>query len=289
MRAAITGTTGRVGAALAQRLTAQNHEVIALPRRVFDLENPQEMAAVLADLRCDVFFHPAAVTSLEACEDDPHLAQRINVEAPAEIAAWAAVKDVKLVHFSTDYVFGGETSGLRGESDPAQPLSEYGRTKLAGERAVLAHPCHCVVRVSWVFGPERPSFVDGVFDAALAGRPIAAVADKYSLPVFTRDLAAWSEVLATNATGMVHACQSGEPVSWHGMATAVVAEMAAAGVISELPTIAEQRLNEMTQFRAARPRFTAMATHQLTGLLGAPPRPWQNALAEYIRGRCSVL
>lgn len=288
MRIAVTGTTGRVGAALANHFSAKSHEVIPLPRRLFDLENPSAMAAVLADLDCDLFFNPAGLTALEACEDDPELAHRINSEAPAEIAKWAADRGVKLIHFSTDYVFGGRLPGLRAESDRPNPLNVYGHTKLAGEEFVLAHPTHCVVRVSWVFGPERPSFVDSVFDSALACRPLAGVADKFSLPVFTTDLVQWLEEISVHATGIVHACNSGSPVSWHGLATAVVEEMAEAGAISYMPEIVEQSLASMSSFRAERPQFTALATERLAELLGQPPRPWREALAEYIRTRCSA-
>lgn len=246
------------------------------------------MAAVLADLRCDLFFNPAALTSLEECEDNPQRAQRINADTPAEIAAWAAARGVKLIHFSTDYVFDGRSPGLRKEAESPNPLNVYGRTKLAGEAAVLSETTNCVIRVSWVFGPERPSFVDSVFDAALAARPLAAVADKFSLPVFTTDLTWWLEEISTHATGIVHACNPGTPVSWHGLATAVVEEMAAAGIISAIPEIVGQSLANMSAFRAERPQFTALATDRLASLLRRPPRPWREALAEYIQSRCSA-
>ena len=143
-----------------------------------------------------------------------------------------------------------------------------------------------MLRVSWVFGPEKPSFVDQIFEAALARRPIAAVADKFSLPTFTTDLADWVACLIDRrATGLVHACNPGEPVSWHGLATAVLREMKACGIIDDCPEITEQRLTEMTSFRAPRPRHTAMDTARLASLLGRSPRPWTEALAHHLRSR----
>lgn len=282
MRIAVTGTTGRVGAALAEHFSA-GHEVIPLPRSHFDLANADALARSLGRLECDVLINPAGITSLEICEDEPALAMRVNAEAPGEIARWAATRGVPMIHFSTDYVFDGETPGLRSENDPAAPLSVYGRSKLAGERAVLALAGNCVVRVSWVFGPEKASFVDQIAAAALAGRPLAAVADKFSLPVFTGDLAEWLECLIDRQEeGIFHACNSGEPVSWHGLATAVVEEMAACGRIAEVPPVRPQCLAEMSSFRAMRPQFTAMSCGRLTELLGQAPRPWREALAEYI-------
>lgn len=286
MRVAITGTTGRVGAALARHL-ASRHQVFPLPRSLCDLADRVSLERTLAGLDCEVFIHPAGITSLETCENDPPLAMRVNAEAPGEIAAWAANRGVRMIHFSTDYVFGGQMPGLRSEVETPAPVNVYGQSKLAGERAVLAHPGNLVLRVSWVIGPEKPSFVDQIFDAALAGRPLAAVADKFSLPTFTRDLAEWVEgLIDSNTSGLFHASNPGEPVSWHGLATAVVREMAACGIIGDCPEIAEQKLDEMTAFRALRPRFTAMDTCRLSAVLGQPIRPWPAALEEYVRGRC---
>ncbi len=282
LRVAVTGTTGRVGAALA-RAFAPDHTVIELPRRDFDLSDPETMAAALERLDCDLFLNPAGLTSLEDCLDRPGLAWRVNAEAPGEIADWAARRGTRMIHFSTDYVFGELPPGLRDEDDPTDPPSDYGRTKLAGETAVLAHPGHCVVRVAWVFGPEKPSFVDQVRRRALAGEPLAAVADKFSLPTYTRDLTEWLRALtAAGDSGVFHACNSGDPASWHDLATATVRHLHQRGQLSVIPEIERQTLAENTAFRAPRVRHSAMATARLTGLLGKPPRPWQEALAEYL-------
>ena len=289
MRIAVTGTTGRVGAALVRHFSS-GHQIIALPRALCDLADPQSLANALECLKCDVFINPAGLTSLEACEDDPALAMRINADAPAEIAKWATHRGIPVFHFSTDYVFGGESDGLRNEADPVVPVNAYGRSKRAGELAILTNPCNTVIRVSWVFGPEKASFIDQVFDHALAGRPLAAVADKFSLPTYTTDLSRWVECLIEqNASGIFHACNSGAPVSWHDLATAIIEEMLARGVISKLLPIQKQTLREMTSFCAERPRFTAMSTQRLTEMLGHPPRPWREALPAYVAYRCSLL
>lgn len=287
MRVAITGTTGRVGKALVSRLS-RNHEVISLPRSVCDLADPESLKSCLASLDCDVFLNPAAITSLEACEDDPRLAMRVNSAAPGKIALWAAERGVRMIHFSTDYVFEGETTIKLPEGVPPKPLSAYGRSKLAGEHTVLMHPRTLVIRVSWVFGMEKPAFPDQIFDAALAGKPLAAVADKFSLPTCTTDLAEWVEaLLETDAEGVLHACNPGTPVTWHGMAGFIVGEMVKRGLLPRAPEIAERTLADMPSFRAARPRFTAMDTSRLARLLGRPLRPWTEALAEHVALRCA--
>jgi dTDP-4-dehydrorhamnose reductase len=284
MRIAITGTGGRVGAALARGL-AGHHEITAFTRASMDLADPDRLSRVLDSLNCDVFIHPAGITGLEPCEDEPEMAERVNVRAPEVIANWAAARGVRMIHFSTDYVLGGASPGFHEESEAPEPLSVYGRGKLAGERVVLSHPGNLVLRVSWVFGPEKPSFIDKVLESALAGKPLEAVADKFSLPTFTGDLVGWvRELLDSDASGVMHACNSGEPVSWHGMAEEVLGQAVGLGILGTKPGVAPQKLDEAAAFRATRPRHTAMATGRLTAAIGHPPRHWKLALADYLAG-----
>jgi dTDP-4-dehydrorhamnose reductase len=284
MRVAITGTTGRVGAALARHLGAR-HDVIPLTREQVDLAAPESLAAALDPIDCEVFIHPAAMTSLEACEDDPSLAARVNSDAPGRIARWAAERGVRMIHFSTDYVFDGESTVSLTEDMPANPVNVYGTSKLAGEAAVLGHPGHLVLRVSWVFGPDKDSFVDQIFHAALAAQPLAAVGDKYCLPTSAVDLALWTEaLLETREAGLLHACNPGPAVSWHGMAEHVVREM----TLDRCPEVKALKLDEMSAFRALRPRFTPMNPARLSRIAG-PLRPWQDALSAHVRARCAAL
>lgn len=285
MRIAITGTTGRVGAALARYFSAE-HEVIPLPRSLCNLSDPDSLAGALQGLECKVFLNPAGVTSLEACEDDPVTAWRVNASAPEEIAGWAAARNTKVFHFSTDYVFAGRDPGLRREDESPEPLSVYGRSKLAGEERILSCPGNCVIRVSWVFGADRPSFIDKIHDDALAGRQLMAVDDKYSLPTCTEELSRWVDrLIGNNATGIIHACQSGDPATWHDLASTVVAEMHACGKLREIPVVERLKLSEITSFRAERPRFTSMDTSRLARFLDGPPRMWGEAVREYIRAK----
>jgi dTDP-4-dehydrorhamnose reductase len=288
MRVAITGTTGRLGAALSKRL-GQCHDVIPLPRAVFDLEDPISMKAALDSLDCDVFINPAALTNLETCEDDPRLAMRVNSAAPGMIALWAAERGVRMIHYSTDYVFDGEGTIPLTEDMAPRPVSAYARSKLAGEMSVLAHPGNLVIRVAWVFGPEKPAFVDQVFNDALAAKPLAVVADKFSLPAHTTDIAEWTaRLMETDATGVLHGCNPGEPVSWHGMASFIVREMVACGALESCPEITELALDEIKFFRAKRPRYTVLDMRKLSSLIGEL-RSWPEALADHVRARCEQL
>jgi dTDP-4-dehydrorhamnose reductase len=271
-----------VGRALARHFAA-GHEVIELPRSRLDLASG-DCGGRLAEWDFDLLINPAGLTGLEQCEDDPELARRVNAAAPAALAESCRERGIPLLHFSTDYVFDGRSPGLRSEEDATAPLSVYGKTKRDGERAVL-DAGGAVMRVSWVFGPEKPAFPDQILERALAGEELAAVADKESRPTFTTDLAAWVAVwLAAGApAACFHACNSGPVVSWHGIAVEILAFLAEKGRAT--PSLRALSLDQMHSFRAPRPRHTAMATKRREGLLGRPPRDWRAALREHLESR----
>ncbi len=281
MKVAITGVTGRLGGALARHHRALGNEVLALDRQRLDVSRPETLADSLKDAAFDVLLHPAAMTILEACEDEPDLAYRVNAVAPGILAEVCAARSLPMVHVSTDYVFAGDRAGECVETDPTKPINHYGRTKLAGEEAVLkAHPHAWVARVSWLFGPERPGFVEAMLERAAKGEPLAAIDDKVSCPTYVDDAAiAFDRLLEVTDTpgGIVHVCNPG-PTSWHGIATEAFRIRG-----GTQPEIARQQLVDMKAFRAARPVHTAMAVDHLRRLTGYQMRPWQEALAVYLK------
>ena len=132
MRILLTGTSGQVGSAL-WPLLRRSQEVLAPNRAEFDLSNPNALAAALDRLEVDLIINPAAYTAVDRAEDEPELAFRINAEAPAELARWAARHNVPLVHFSTDYVFDGSGETPWREEEPVSPALEL-RPQQVGRR-----------------------------------------------------------------------------------------------------------------------------------------------------------
>jgi len=128
-----------------------------------------------------------------------------------------------------------------------------------------------------------------VVNGALAGKPLAAVADKYSLPTYTGDLADWVEELLSKGfpPGILHACNSGDPVTWHDLARATVDFLHEWGCLPEIPEVRALSISDIPTFRAERPRHTAMSTERLTGLLGWRPRDWRDALKAHLADRIS--
>src|SRR5437773_707691 len=167
MRILILGAGGRLGAALMGEYRGK-FDVIAFNHAKLDLANPNQVRGKLSPLQFDLLLNCAAMTNVDLCESQREQAFAINAEAPKLLAEICRDKKAKLIHFSTDYVFDGEKREPYFETDPARPISVYGESKLRGEENVLAVPIGkqtaspTFIRVSWVFGPDRPSFIDAM-------------------------------------------------------------------------------------------------------------------------------
>src|SRR5215813_2216265 len=189
MKIAILGAGGRLGAAL-MREYREKYDLAGFNRAQLDLANLDDVRGKLGALNFDMLINAAAFTKVDACETERDRAFLINAEAPGLLAEICNEKDARLIHFSTDYVFDGEKRSPYTEEDLANPISGYGESKLAGEKNVLAAADgHLVVRVSWVFGPDRPSFVDAMIKRAQQDEKLCAISDKFSTPTYTHDIA----------------------------------------------------------------------------------------------------
>jgi dTDP-4-dehydrorhamnose reductase len=200
------------------------------------------------------------------------------------MARCAEARGARLIHFSTDYVFDGAQREPYTETDTAHPCGWYGATKLAGENEVLtAGRLGMVVRVSWVFGPAKPSFVDALISRAQTEDHVEAIADKFSSPTSAIDIAEWMEPFFNLELpgGLYHACNAGT-CSWQEYGTYALAVASEAGVPLRTTTVAPIRLADMKQFIAPRPIFSILSTRKLTSVTGISPRHWRDALRDYI-------
>jgi dTDP-4-dehydrorhamnose reductase len=287
MKILILGSNGRLGSALARSWSKSTEaEIIPLTRAEVDLSDPEKAQAGLASYDFgtgDVVVNCAAATDVDGCERDRELATRINAEAPGRIARLCAQRGARLVHIGTDYVFDGMLDRPYAEEDEANPLSHYGVTKLAGDHEVLiASPLHCVVRVSWVFGPDKPSFVDAIVRRALSNPEAAAVHDKTSSPSYTEDMALWlGEFLKTELPGGIyHLCNSGT-CSWRDYGEYAMECAQKNGIPVLTTSVAPLKLSDMQAFVAVRPPHTALDTGKFTRATGITPRPWREAVEDY--------
>ena len=282
----ILGAGGRLGAALVREYAA-DHEIFAWGRREADLAEPDGVAAQVVATKPDVVINCAAMTNVDECESERDRARVVNAEAAGAVARACQQIGARMIHISTDYVFSGEKQEPYTEDDKAEPVSWYGQTKLAGEKAVLAAGTgHAVVRVSWVFGPDRDSFVDKALQTAMRGEPVKAVADKWSSPAYTLDIAdALRSLIDRNAPGGVyHVCNAGT-CTWRDWGAEAIRIAEAAGLVSTATEVEPIRLSDIKAMIARRPVHSAMTCRRIEKLRGKAMRPWQEAVADYVRTR----
>jgi dTDP-4-dehydrorhamnose reductase len=306
MKIVILGAGGRLGAAL-MREYREKYDIAGFDHAELDLTSLGDARRKLGAMNFDVLINAAAFTNVDACETERDRAFLINAEAPGILAEICNEKDARLIHFSTDYVFDGEKRAPYTEEDRGNPISAYGESKLAGEKNVLAAgDGHLVVRVSWVFGPDRPSFIDAIIKRAQQDEKIDAISDKFSTPTYTHDIAEmlarvlddWSlrasapdGLGAGRLHGILHFANAGK-CTWQEYAQWALDCCRDAGISLRGRTVGARKLSEMTSLRqgsggqapwvARRPVYSVLSTAKYTELTGAPARTWREAVADYI-------
>lgn len=238
MRIAVTGRTGQVVQSLLARAQAAGVTVIPVGRPELDLAQPDGVRQALTNAQPDCIVNAAAYTAVDKAEAQPELALRINGKGAGAVAAAAAALGVPLVQISTDYVFDGMAPDPWRESDATAPLSAYGRSKLAGEDAVMASGADwTILRTAWVYSPYGSNFVKTMLRLAESRDEVGVVSDQLGSPTSASDLAeaiiAVAKALVArpkdaSLRGVFHAAGTGE-ASWADLAEAVFAASAALG------------------------------------------------------------
>jgi len=279
----IVGSGGRLGAALVREyqgkfdVTSFNHEQL-------DLANQNQTRDNLSPLEFDVLVNCAAMTNVDLCEQEIEQAFAINAEGPQLLARICRDKNAKMIHFSTDYVFDGEKREPYVETDAAKPISVYGESKRTGEKLVLqTQDRHLVLRVSWVFGPDRPSFIDAMIKRAREEEHIDAVADKFSTPTYTHDIAEMvSRFFDVDVPGgILHFANNGE-CSWQEYAQHALDCCRASGISLKTKTVGPAKIADMKNWIARRPVYSVLSTAKYAKLTSVTPRSWRDAVSDYI-------
>jgi dTDP-4-dehydrorhamnose reductase len=283
MKIAVIGAGGRLGAAL-MREYRNKFDLIGFDHQALDLGNTGQLREKIGTLDADVVINCAALTNVDFCETHRDEAFRINAEAPGVLAKICRDKNAKLIHFSTDYVFDGKKREAYTEEDEPNPISVYGESKRAGEQNVLAvRDRHLVVRVSWVFGPDRPSFIDGLIKWAQENDRVDAVADKFSTPTYTIDIAEMLRYnVARDYSGILHFANTGE-CSWQEYGQWALDCCWSFGISIKAKTVGALELKDMKNWVARRPVYSVLSRARYSALTGTSPRAWRDAVVDYIR------
>jgi dTDP-4-dehydrorhamnose reductase len=280
----IIGAGGRMGAALTRRY-ARTRTVTGWKHADCDVLFPERVRAAVRGQDFRTLIYTAGITSVDYCEEHPEESRLTNAETPGVLAEVCAEKGAQFIHISTDYVFDGRDSAPRKETDEPNPLCVYGRSKLEGERAVLAgSPGFLVIRVSWLFGHDKPAFPDMILDRARVNDRVQAIADKVSCPTYSEDLAEWIEPMLDDPRyrGLLHLCNSGAS-TWQDYGQATLDLATQLGAKLKAHTVDGVSRKSFPAFKAERPEFTAFDTTKYQQLSGITPRHWREALEAYLR------
>ena len=231
-----------------------------------DLGDSEGLERLLARVRPDVIVNAAAYTDVDAAEEHPDMAYRVNEGLPAQPAAWAAANGAFLLHYSTDYVFSGAADRAYTEDDAPDPLNVYGASKLAGENSVRTSGCgHLVVRTSWVWSGHGRNFVLTMLRLAAERPSLNIVSDQTGCPTWARNLARASRQMLRKAafepggkelSGLYHYCD-GEAMSWFDFANRVFGAAKAVGLLQDLPVVTAVDSASFPQ-KAERPKFSVL-------------------------------
>lgn len=277
LRALILGGRGLLGQALHAVLLARGYEISTLEREDLPLNDPETLTGRISDVAPDVIFNTVAWTQVDDAEAHPDEAMCVNRCLPSILGRIVRDKPVRLAHFSTDFVFNGDKGDAYTEEDPTDPQCVYGRTKLAGEQALLELnlPNCVIIRTAWLFGPGKKNFVATMLALSETRERLTVVHDQVGSPTYTPDLAvAAVNLVECGASGVVHVVNTGH-ASWCELAAEAVRLANRSTVVSAISSA------EWPQ-AAKRPAYSALSTARYTQLTGKTLRPWVQALREYV-------
>ncbi len=277
------GKTGLLGQPLVEALNAcedkaeKIYEVFTLGRENFNIFNKALFEEALEEINPDIIFNTVAYTQVDKAEEEKDLAYKVNKDFPLMIGKLIENTDTTLVHYSTDFVFDGHKSRPYTEEDETNPLSVYGASKLAGERALLdlALKNCLIIRTSWLFGPHKRNFIATIIQRAMQSHDLKIVFDQIGSPSYTLGLAANSiKLIEANAEGIYHLTNAGI-ASWYEFAHEA---LDIAGIRANVFPIPTSDLNQ----QATRPAYSVLSNDKFSEKTGINPRPWTHALKDYV-------
>jgi dTDP-4-dehydrorhamnose reductase len=279
LRTLITGGKGLLATPLVARLEPR-HEVFALDIDELDVTDAGALARAFDEQRFEAALHLAAWTDVDGCERDPERAELVNGQGTRNVAEQCARLGIPMLYVSTDYVFDGTKQEPYVETDPVNPISAYGRSKLSGEAAVQELVADWrIVRCQSIYGIGRKSFVDAILARARSGGALSVVTDQRVSPSYAEDLAdAVACVFERCPPGIYHACNAGS-CTWYECAQAAL----------EIDGRGDTKIGPITADalgRAApRPAYSPFSCAKLAELGGLSMRTWRDALEAYLAVR----
>jgi len=300
MKILLVGANGQLGRALHSRLKLQN-SVVGTSRvshspadgiwKHADFARPGELRELIRSVCPHVIVNAAAYTAVDCAESNSDAAELANIHGPRLLAEEASRLEVPIVHFSTDYVFNGQGFTPWRESDTTEPLSVYGTTKLAGEEAIKSVGAKCfIIRTSWLYSGNGPSFVTKILQLAAQRPEISVVEDQVGALTSTRFVAETTSLLAVKIAtnpgwypddgGLLHVACSGE-ASWYEVAREIITQARGLGLSIASPVV-RPILSRDYSCAAVRPLNSRLDTAKLNKCLGIIPPDWRHELQKHM-------
>ena len=280
--ALIVGSTGQLGIAL-RRATPPRWSVVAPSRTELDLADAASIRRAVADLRPRLIVNAGGYTDVERAEEEPDVAMAVNGVGAATLAELAHAAGARLITISTDYVFDGCARVPYAPDAQPNPLNAYGRSKLEGERATMAHaPDALILRTSWLYGPTGRNFARTMLHRMRGTEAVRVVNDQTGAPTSTATLAAaiWQAADRRDVRGIQHLSDAGA-ATWYDFACAIADEARQVGLLGRAPVVEPIPSAAFPQ-RAKRPTYSVLETRDSWNAIGMSPPEWRVALAGVI-------
>ncbi len=290
----LTGVNGQVGHVL--KTTLAEYELVALSREQLDLTKSHDIRRVVREVKPSLIINPAAYTAVDKAESEPELAFAINATAAQILAEEAARLNAGLIHFSTDYVYDGTKTKPYLETDEINPVSIYGKSKLAGEDAIRAVGLpHLILRTSWVYGAYGKNFLKTILRLAAERDSLRIVGDQVGAPTSSKSIAdAVTQLVAIwqpaqeNQSGVYHFTNVGE-TSWHGFSCTIINEYNALMESKNWPAL-KASIESITAIAtsdyptpAARPANSRLNNAKLKQVFDVELPTWQQGLQQVMQ------
>ncbi len=277
----LTGAGGQLGECF-QTVATQfpQHQLICATREEADLNRPETLEKIYAATPFEGILNCAAYTQVDNAETEKDKAIAINEEGVANLIDFAKPRQLKIIHFSTDFVFDGHQKSPYKETDSPHPLNSYGQSKLKGEQLLIqAKLPSVIIRTSWLFSPYGSNFVKSILFKAKKGEELKVVSDQYGTPTAGLDLAqAVLSILdhpALFEAPIYHIAQ-GPPTSWYGFAQQIVALSGSKAALRPI-------LSEDYPTAARRPHYSVLDTQRIQKNVSLTLRNWEDALADCLQ------
>ncbi len=271
------GKSGLLGQALFHTMGADRWEIICPEKNEVDWFNPALTDEYIQDHKVKFIFNTMAYTQVDQAECDRKNAFKYNAALPSVLGRVCRLRNIYLIHYSTDFVFNGKKSTPYTTRDTPGSRSVYGQTKLEGEKALLAEPWEklLIIRTAWLFGPFKTNFVDKIINLAKDKDNLNVVHDQVGSPTYTLDLASHSLRLVDKGTsGVFHLVNKGR-ASWCELASESIR---CAGLSCRVTPVTSSEYPQ----KAPRPAYSVLDCSKFSMVTGSTPRSWIQALREYI-------